>query len=77
MGDLVQLFKDADDKSSWVRVPVINYLRACPKAEAKEYIKELEKIDPAAVKRANTFFPFGGTTAEKPKKTADETKKGG
>ena len=27
---------------------------------AKKLIAELEKIDPAAVKRANTFFPFGG-----------------
>lgn len=59
MGKLVDLFKNADEKSSWVRVPVINYLRACPKPEAKAYIQELEKIDPAAVKRANTFFPFG------------------
>jgi hypothetical protein len=58
MPKLVQLFKDADDKSSWVRVPVINYLRACPKPEAKKFIAELEKIDPAAVKRANTFYPF-------------------
>ncbi len=62
MPQLVQLFKDADDKSSWVRVPVINYLRACPKPAATNYISELEKIDPAAVKRANTFFPFGGST---------------
>lgn len=60
---LVQLFKDADEKSSWVRVPVVNYLRACPKPEAKEYIKELEKIDPDAVKRANTFFPFGASAS--------------
>jgi hypothetical protein len=57
---LVELFKNADDKSSWVRVPVINYLRACPQPEARGYIEELEKIDPQAVKRANTFFPFGG-----------------
>lgn len=61
MSKLVQLFKEADDKSSWVRVPVINYLRACPDPAAAEQIKELEKIDPAAVKRANTFFPFGGS----------------
>ncbi|MCA9121616.1 MAG: hypothetical protein KDB11_15605 [Planctomycetales bacterium] len=61
MPKLVQLFKEADDKSSWVRVPVINYLRACPDPAAAEHIKELEKIDPAAVKRANTFFPFGGS----------------
>jgi len=60
MTKLVDLFKNADEKSSWVRVPVINYLRACPKPEAKAYLAELEKIDPAAVKRANTFFPFGG-----------------
>lgn len=60
MPRLVKLFIEADDKSSWVRVPVINYLRACPDPEAAAQIKELEKIDPAAVKRANTFFPFGG-----------------
>jgi hypothetical protein len=60
MPKLVELFKTADEKSSWVRVPVVNFLRACPKPEAKKYIEELEKIDPAAVKRANTFFPFGG-----------------
>jgi hypothetical protein len=57
MARLVKLFKEADEKTSWVRVPVVNYLRACPLPEAKEYIKELEKVDPAAVKRANTFFP--------------------
>lgn len=58
MPRLVELFKKADEKSSWVRVPVINYLRACPLPEAKEKIAELEKVDPAAVRRANTFFPF-------------------
>lgn len=63
MPELVQLFKSADEKSSWVRVPVINYLRACPKPAADDYIAELEKIDPAAVKRANTFFPFGAGAA--------------
>ncbi len=57
MDQLVELFKTADDKSSWVRVPVINYLRACPLPKAKEHLAELEKIDPAAVKRANMFFP--------------------
>lgn len=71
MNRLVKLFKDADDKTSWVRVPVINYLRACPLPEAKEKIKELEKVDPAAVKRANTFFPFG--PGGSPKKTESTT----
>ncbi|MEQ8787155.1 MAG: hypothetical protein RIC55_12690 [Pirellulaceae bacterium] len=57
MEKLVTLFKDADEKSSWVRVPVINYLRACPLPKADEYITELEKVDPESVKRARTFFP--------------------
>lgn len=60
---MVKLFKDADEETSWVRVPVINYLRQCPLPKAKEQIKSLEKIDPAAVKRANTFFPFGPTNS--------------
>jgi hypothetical protein len=53
-------FKDVNEESNWVRVPVVNYLRACPKPEAKRHIEELKKIDPDAVKRAKTFFPFGG-----------------
>lgn len=57
MAKLVELFKNADEESSWVRVPVINYLRACPKPEAKKYLDELAKIDPESVKRANSFFP--------------------
>jgi len=64
MGQLVKLFKEADEKSSWVRVPVVNYLRACPLPESKDLIKELEKIDPAAVKRAHTFFPVTPSSGE-------------
>ena len=62
MDKLVELFKKADEESSWVKVPVVNYLRACPKPEAKAYLAELAKLDPESVKRANSFFPFGGTT---------------
>ncbi len=54
---LVELFKTADEKSSWVRVPVINYLRACPKPEAAAKLEELKELDPAAFKRATAFFP--------------------
>jgi hypothetical protein len=74
METLVSLFKTSDEKSSWVRVPVINYLRACPKPEAEGYLKELEKIDPAAVKRANTFFPFtpSKSTEDPPKTSSSE-----
>ncbi|MDZ4850619.1 MAG: hypothetical protein SGI77_15140 [Pirellulaceae bacterium] len=55
---LVKLFIEANEDTSWVRVPVVNYLRACPLPEAKEQLIELEKIDPKAVKRAATFFPI-------------------
>ncbi len=55
---LVQLFTDADDESIWVRVPVVNYLRACPLPIAADKLKLLEEIDPKAVKRASTFFPI-------------------
>ncbi|WP_254506569.1 hypothetical protein [Anatilimnocola floriformis] len=55
--ELFELFKTADERSTWVRVPVINYLRRNPTEHAKELLKECDKIDPAAVKRANTFFP--------------------
>ena len=34
MDRLVELFEKADDESNWVRVPVINFLRACPLPEA-------------------------------------------
>ena len=63
---LVKLFKEADNKSSWVRVPIINFLRTCPKPEAKPHLEELAKIDPDAVKRAETFFPFGGGSSGPP-----------
>ena len=63
MDRLVELFKNADDESNWVRVPVINYLRACPLPKAKERIDELAKLDPETVKRASTlFFPLGAGT---------------
>jgi hypothetical protein len=65
MDKLFNLYKTANEKNSWVRVPVVNYLRACPLPKAKELLAECEKIDPAAVKRANTFFP-GAPSAPSP-----------
>ena len=41
MDRLVDLFKNANDDSNWVRVPVINYLRACPLPAAKERIDRI------------------------------------
>ncbi|MBX3413520.1 MAG: hypothetical protein KF708_12590 [Pirellulales bacterium] len=58
MPRLVELFKGADEESGWVRVPVVNFLRACPLPEAQTYLAELAEIDPDAVKRANSFLPL-------------------
>jgi hypothetical protein len=53
---LTELFIKADPDNNWVRVPVVNYLRACPLPAAKEALKKLEEVDPESVRRANTFF---------------------
>jgi hypothetical protein len=63
---LKRLFKESDKDNEWVRVPVVNYLRACPLPEAEKAIEELEKIDPEAVRRAKTFFPIPVPTRSKP-----------
>ncbi len=59
MDRLVELFNSKDqDVTSWVRVPVINYLRVCPLPKAKEYLAELKKIDPKAVRQSETLYPL-------------------
>jgi hypothetical protein len=71
MDRLIDLFKNADDASSWVRVPVVTYLQAAARQQgetgekAKAALAELEKIDPGAVKQARTFAAFGGLAAKK------------
>lgn len=66
MPRLVELFKGADEESGWVRVPVVNFLRACPLPEAQTYLAELEQIDPDAVKRANSFLPLPASVTPPP-----------
>lgn len=58
MDKLVQMFKDADEETNWLRVPVVNYLRACPDPAAKKHIEALREIDPDAVRRAEFFADF-------------------
>jgi hypothetical protein len=53
---MVKLFTDSDPENNWVRVPVVNYLRACPLPEAEAALDKLKQIDPESVRRANTFF---------------------
>lgn len=57
--EVFELFKSAEAKQSWLRVPAVNYLRRCPTERAKELLAECEKIDPKAVERAKVFFPAG------------------
>ena len=64
MERLVKMFKDADEDTSWVRVPIASYLRACPKPEADNYIAELQKLDPDSVKRADFFLMLDGDEEE-------------
>jgi hypothetical protein len=60
MDRIVELFKSKDSEvTSWVRVPVVNYLRACPLPKAKDYIAELRKIDPKSVRQSETLYPIG------------------
>ena len=70
MERLVTMFKEADPDDNWLRVPVITYLRACPKPEAKAYIEELGKIDPEAVERADFFLGFGEDDEEDEEESA-------
>ncbi len=75
---LTELFIEADDDNNWVRVPVVNYLRACPKPEAKAALEKLEQIDPDAVKRANTFFSIPVPAREtEPKESSIQRDTGG
>ncbi len=73
MDRLVELFKNATDETIWVRVPVINFLQACPLPEAKERLAELAKIDPESVKKATSLFPIGGAPAARDKSAAETT----
>ncbi|MEM9365998.1 MAG: hypothetical protein AAGD07_08365 [Planctomycetota bacterium] len=51
-----ELFLEADPANNWIRVPAVNYLRACPLDRAAAIIEELKGVDPDSVKRASTFF---------------------
>jgi hypothetical protein len=73
MPRLVTLFKDSDEKTSWVRVPVINYLRACPLPEAQQHLKELEQLDPVSFRRATAFFPTAPQPPEDTGSSSEET----
>lgn len=67
---LMELFVNADESNSWVRVPVVNYFRAC-EADMQRRIAELAQIDPEAVKRASFFMVGAGTPPAGSQRPAD------
>ncbi len=71
MDRLVELFKNSTDNNDWVRVPVINYLQACPLPEAKERLAELAKIDPDSFRKATTLFAISTPPAPPEASPAD------
>jgi SOS-response transcriptional repressor LexA len=48
---------NANAKNTYVRMPIINFVRACPLPAAQQALEQFQKIDPEAVKRSMTFFP--------------------
>jgi hypothetical protein len=67
---LARIFKDAQTDNIFVREPIVNYLRACPLPEAAAAVKELEKIDPEACRRAATLAGLAGAIAAAPASSA-------
>lgn len=63
---VTSLFVDSDPENNWIRVPVVNYLRACPLPEAEKAIEKLTELDPEAVRRANTFYSIPVPVREVP-----------
>ena len=53
---LVEMFKNANEKTQWVRVPIVHFLRVNPDPSAKAKIEELRAVDPQSVRRALAFF---------------------
>lgn len=64
---LVELYRTADPKTTFVRVPVVNFVRACPLPKAEAALEELKKIDPESVRKANSLFPFSPKSGDRNK----------
>lgn len=53
---LVELYSAPEEKSQFVRVPVVRYLQACPLPEAEAALEKCKAVDPDAVRRAQILF---------------------
>ena len=58
MDRMMDLYRHEDRQNQWLRVPVVNYLRACPLPRAKALLSECERLDPAAAQRAHSFNTY-------------------
>ena len=56
---MVELFeKPAEKTSSFIRVPIVQYLLVCPKKEAKAAVERIRKVDARAVERAEKMLQW-------------------
>ena len=53
-----ELFKQTEQATQYVKLPIINYLRVCPTPEAVLALERCARLDPSAVRRAETMFPL-------------------
>lgn len=51
---------DKADDRQWAKLPIVNYMRASPRADAKKYLDEIEKLDPEVVKKSKAYYPLPG-----------------
>ena len=58
MERLDQLFYESDTDHSFVRIPIFNYMRICPRPEAKQLLKKMESADPSSAQRAAMLFGY-------------------
>lgn len=54
---IMELYEIEDDNSSLVRVPIINFLRVCPRPEAAIFLERIKRQDPRSYRRAMTLLP--------------------
>jgi len=67
------IFKDANADNIFVREPIVNYLRACPRPEAADALAEAARIDPEAVRRAATLAGLAGLAMQTPPTPTEAT----
>jgi hypothetical protein len=63
MERLVEMFKKSTDETIFIREPVINYLRICPRPEAKTHLDGLAKMDPIAYQRALSMMQLPASSS--------------